>query len=228
MYELLVLSLLMHWPLHAYKIARMANNILGPEEQISRGTLSSLLARLGRAGLITPTDPGRVPFPSDRSSRVFTLTQRGRERFFQLMLDTTSHPGFYRRLFHIKALHLEFLPSEQQLFLVEHFLQYCQKLIQNKQAEEQAFASSPTKQEHMSRSFRQRALAFMQLKVEQLQLEVAQAQSLKAQIIALVQQAGTRTSSTPAPPDLSTPSLESRSQRKDFQNGGVQSPAQPE
>lgn len=43
MYELLVLSLLMHWPLHAYKIARIANNIIGPEEQISRGTLSSLL-----------------------------------------------------------------------------------------------------------------------------------------------------------------------------------------
>ena len=44
MYELLVLSLLMHWPLHAYKIARMANNIIGPEEQMSRGTLPSLLA----------------------------------------------------------------------------------------------------------------------------------------------------------------------------------------
>jgi DNA-binding PadR family transcriptional regulator len=192
-YELLVLSLLMHWPLHAYKIARMANNIIGPEEQISRGTLSSLLARLEQAGLIAPADPASVPFPSDRSSRVFAITGKGRERFFQLMLDTTSHPGFYRRLFHVKALHLDFLPLEQQLFLVEHFLQYCLKLLHEKQTEEQAFARSPTKQEHMSSPFRRRALAFMQLKVEQLQLEVAQAQSLRAQIITLMQQAGERT-----------------------------------
>lgn len=188
MYELLVLSLLMHWPLHAYKIARMANNIIGPEEQLSRGTLSSLLVKLEQAGLITPADPARVPFPSDRSSRVLAITERGRQRFFDLMLDTTSHPGFYRRLFHIKELHLEFLPLEQQLFLVEHFLQYCQRLIENKQAEEQAFAMSPTKQEHMSSPFRQRARAFMQLKVEQLQLEVAGAKSLRAQIFALMQQ----------------------------------------
>lgn len=192
MNELLVLGLLMHWPLHAYKIAKMANNIIGPEEQISRGTLSSLLVKLEQAGLITPADPARVPFPSDRSSRVFALTESGRERFVQLMLDTTSQPGSYRRLFHIKVLHLEFLPPEQQFFLVEHFLQYCQKLIEGKQAEEQAFAASPIKQEHMRSLFQQRAQTFMQFKIEQWQLEVARAQALRTQIIALWQQAETR------------------------------------
>jgi DNA-binding PadR family transcriptional regulator len=193
MNELLVLGLLMHWPLHAYKIAKMANNIIGPEEQISRGTLSSLLVKLEKAGLITPADPARVPFPSDRSSRVFALTESGRERFFQLMLDTTSQPGSYRRLFHIKVLHLEFLSPEQQFFLVEHFLQHCQKLIEDKQAEEQAFAASPIKQEHMRSLFQQRAQAFMQFKIEQWQLEVARAQVLRTQIIALWQQTETRT-----------------------------------
>ncbi len=204
MYELLVFSLLMHWPLHAYKIVRMANNIIGPEEQISRGTLSSLLARLEQAGLIAPADPARVPFPSDRSSRVFAITPSGRERFFELMLDTTSHPGFYRRLFHIKALHLEFLPPEQQLSLVEHFLHHCQKLLQSKQTEEQAFSGSPTKQEHMRSPFRQRALGFMQFKVEQLQLEVIWAQALRAQIVALVQQTDLGTPQIQEP--LETPS----------------------
>ena len=63
MYELLVLSLLMHWPLHAYRIAKIGNEIIGPEEQISTGTLSSLLNRLVQAGLITPADPGTSPFP---------------------------------------------------------------------------------------------------------------------------------------------------------------------
>lgn len=44
MYELLVLSLLMHFPLHAYLIAK----IISPWEKISRGTLSTLLSRLER------------------------------------------------------------------------------------------------------------------------------------------------------------------------------------
>src|SRR6266568_4992367 len=81
MYELLVLALLMHWPLHAYRVAKIANEIIGPEEQISTGTLSSLLAKLERTGLISPADPGTAPFPADRPSRVFAITTAGRERF---------------------------------------------------------------------------------------------------------------------------------------------------
>src|SRR5262249_29754076 len=54
MYELLVLSLLMHWPLHAYRIAKISNDIVGPEERISTGTLSTLIGKLTHAGLITP------------------------------------------------------------------------------------------------------------------------------------------------------------------------------
>src|SRR5207237_514717 len=129
MYELLVLALLMHWPLHAYRIAKIANEIIGPEEQISTGTLSTLLGRLVQAGLIHPADPEITPFSADRPSRVFAITPAGRERFFELMLDTTSHPGTYRRLFHIKALHLEFLPLEDQFFLVEHYLHFCEAVI---------------------------------------------------------------------------------------------------
>lgn len=191
MHELLVLGLLTHWPLHAYKIAKMANNILGPEEQISRGTLSSLLAKLEQVGLITDADPEQVRFPSDRPSRALAITPAGRERFTQLMLDITSHSGSYSRLFHIKALHLEFLPLERQLFLVEHYLHYCQTIIRGKQTEAQAFAKSPSKQEHMSSPFRERALAFMQLKIDQWQLEVIWAQSLCAQVVAHLQQEGT-------------------------------------
>src|SRR5712692_8013041 len=108
MYELLVLSLLMHWPLHAYRLAKIANEIVGPEEQISTGTLSTLLNRLVQTALITHADPGTSPFPTDRPAHIFAITPAGRERFFELMMDTTSHQGLYRRLFHIKALHLEF------------------------------------------------------------------------------------------------------------------------
>jgi DNA-binding PadR family transcriptional regulator len=188
MYELLVLSLLMRWPLHAYKIASMADNILGPEEQMSRGTLSLLLAKLERGGLITDADPAQIVFPSDRPSRALAITSLGRERFFELILDTTSHPGTYRKFFHVKALHLEFLPLEQQLFLVEHYLTTCLSLIRSKEQEMQEFASDQRKRERMGRLFHERALAYMRLKAEQWQLEVAWALSLREQVMARLKQ----------------------------------------
>jgi DNA-binding PadR family transcriptional regulator len=107
MYELLVLALLMRWPLYAYLIADITNNILGPWEKISRGSLSALLKKLEQTGFIQPGDPAQVPFPSVRASQVFAITEAGRARFTHLMLDTTSNRGTYQRLFRIKALHLE-------------------------------------------------------------------------------------------------------------------------
>jgi len=190
MYELLVLSLLMHWSLHAYRIAKIANDIIGPEEQISTGTLSTLLSKLEQAGLIIPADPGTTPFSSDRPSRVFTITPAGRERFVELMMDTTSHPGMYRRLFHIKALHLEFLPREHQLFLVEHFLDHCRKILRSKQSDLQDMVNNPIKQEHLHPTFREAASALIQLKQEQWQLELAWGQSLRTQILLRFTQRG--------------------------------------
>ncbi len=188
MYELLVLSLLMHWPLHAYRIAKIANEIIGPEERISIGTLSSLLTKLKQARLIHPADPSSVPFPSDRPSRVFAITDNGRKRFFELMMDTTSHRGVYRRLFHIKALHLEFLPMEQRFFLVEHYLTHCRQVVNEKQAEMQSDAENRLKQKYMSPALRQAAMANMQLKIQQWQLELAWGEALREQIVAGLKQ----------------------------------------
>ena len=188
MYELLVLSLLMHWPLHAYRIAKIANDIIGPEEQSSTGTLSTLLSKLEQARLIIPADPGTTPFSSDRPSRVFTITSAGREHFVELMIDTSSHPGMYRRLFHIKVLHLEFLPLESQIFLVEHYLAYCRQLLRSGEVEEQDMVNDPRKQEHMSPSLRGTVLALIRLKIEQWQLELAWAQSLREQIVSRLKQ----------------------------------------
>jgi len=190
MYELLVLSLLMHWPLHAYRIAKIANEIIGPEDQISTGTLSTLLSKLAQTGLITPADPGMTPFSSDRPSRVFAITPAGRERFFELMLETASHPGNYRRLFHIKSLHLELLPPESQVFLVEHYMAYCQQFLRSKQADAQDVSDHPLKQEHMQPVFREVALALIRLKIEQWQIELAWVQSLRAQTLSRLKQPG--------------------------------------
>jgi DNA-binding PadR family transcriptional regulator len=183
MYELLVLALLRHWPLYAYLLAEIANHILGPWERISRGTLSSLLTRLEQTGLITLADAAQVPFPKDRPSRVFAITPAGRERFYQLMMDTTSNQGTYQRLFHIKALHLEFVSAEDQVSLVDHYVSYCHMGLRYLQAEAQDFATNPVKQEPASPAFRTAALDLMDLIAQQWQLELAWALRLRERII---------------------------------------------
>jgi DNA-binding PadR family transcriptional regulator len=187
MYELLVLSLLMHWPLYAYLIADIANHILGPWERISRGTLSSLLTRLEQTGLIAPADPALVPFSTDRPSRVFALTAAGRERFYQLMMDTTSNQGTYQRLFRIKALHLEYISPEDQLSLVDHYVSYCQMGLRYQQAEAQDFVTDPIKQQSVSSFYSTVAQDLMDLVSQQWQLELAWAKLLRERIAAQVQ-----------------------------------------
>jgi DNA-binding PadR family transcriptional regulator len=183
MYELLVLALLMHWPLYAYLIAEIANHILGPWERISRGTLSSLLTKLEQAGLIALADPTQVPFSTDRPSRVFALTPAGRERFYQLMMDTTSNQGTYQRLFRIKALNLEYVSPEDQLSLVDHYLSYCQMGLRYQQAEAQDFITNPVKQQSVSSFYSAVALELMELVSQQWQLELAWAQQLRERIV---------------------------------------------
>jgi DNA-binding PadR family transcriptional regulator len=183
LYELLVLSLLMHFPLHAYLIADTANDILGPWEHISRGNLSSLLKKLEQAGYIAPADPAQVPFPTTRAARVFAITPAGRDRFYRLMLDTTSNQGTYQRLFHIKILHLEFLSRQDQLYLVEHYLTYCQTTLRYLHTEALDMATDPVKQEHVSSAMRRGALDLMELQAHQWELEEAWAQRLRQQIL---------------------------------------------
>lgn len=184
MYELLTLALLMHWPLHAYLIAAIASNIIGPWEKISRGSLSALLTKLEHEGLIAPADPSQVPFPTERPARTFAITPAGRERFYQLMMDTTSSPGTYQRLFRVKALHLEFLSPQDQLYLVDHYITYCQSSIRYQKTEAQDFATDPLKQEHVSPSFSAVALDLMQSVAQQWQIELAWAQRLRERLLA--------------------------------------------
>jgi len=141
--------------------------------------------RLEQAGFITLADPAQVPFPTDRPSRVFAITPVGCERFAHLMLDTTSNPGTYQRLFRIKALHLEFVSPEDQLYLVDHYLTYCQTGFRYQQTEAQEFTSNPMKQEHTSDFFRTVALDMMGVMAQEWQLEIAWAQRLRERVAAM-------------------------------------------
>jgi DNA-binding PadR family transcriptional regulator len=129
MYELIVLSLLMRFPLHGYLIAQIANDVIGPWAKISNGTLYPLLTRLEQHGLITRLSDEHQAEQTEQQARTFTITDKGRHRFHQVMMDTSSNLGDYQKLFHLKVSYLDLLPLAERLHLLNHYVNYCQTCI---------------------------------------------------------------------------------------------------
>lgn len=125
MYELIILSLLMINPAHGYLIAKVINNIVGPYAKVSNGRLYPLLAKLQENGLIG-IEQNEGQNEGGRHIRGYHIKEAGRNRFRQLMLDTTSNPGEYQKLFGLKAAWLDLLEPEERIFLLDHYVNYCQ------------------------------------------------------------------------------------------------------
>ena len=131
MYELIVLSLLMRFPLHGYLIAQIANDTIGPWAKISNGTLYPLLARLERQGFITRIneEQHKQHAETEQPARTFLITDEGRKRFHQVMMDTSSNIGDYQRLFHLKVPYLDLLTLRECQHLLNHYINYCQACL---------------------------------------------------------------------------------------------------
>src|SRR5215472_4810363 len=129
-YELIILGTLMGGSFHGYLIAKIVQNILGPYQKLSKGRLYPLLMKLEEGGLIVAERGSEQPEPrSHIPSRSYRLTEAGRTRFHALMMDTTSYPGEYQRLFLQKVAYFSFLQPQERLHLVEHYIGYCQSLV---------------------------------------------------------------------------------------------------
>jgi DNA-binding PadR family transcriptional regulator len=126
MYELVILMFLMRGPMHGYLIASILNDIIGPFAKVSHGRLYPLLAQLESRRLITAAERGRSEKSHDRRQRTYQITAAGQERFHELMLDTTSNLGDYQALFWMKIQVLEFLSPSERLYVIDHYLNYCQ------------------------------------------------------------------------------------------------------
>ncbi|GGB58363.1 hypothetical protein F3157_20200 [Virgibacillus dakarensis] len=183
MYELLVLSLLMKFPLHAYLISKIANDTIGPWEKVSRGTLSTLLTKLNKAGLIQEANPENVPFPSERSSRTFEITDKGKDRFYELMMDTEKGLGNYQKIFHTKAIYFDYLCYEDQMYLINHYMRYCQKAIDHIKEQQLEFDENPDQIQPMQNTYFYRTIrGLMDHHVNQWQLELQWLSNFKEQI----------------------------------------------
>src|SRR5450759_5063552 len=129
MYELIILSLLMRSPLHGYLIAQIANDTIGPWAKLSNGTLYPLLTKLEHQGLITRVNEEQNAAQAEQQARTFLITDEGRKRFYQVMMDTSSNTGDYQRVFHLKVPYLDLLPSRERQHLLNHYINYCQTCL---------------------------------------------------------------------------------------------------
>ena len=180
MYELIILSHLMRYPAHGYLIAKIINDMIGPYARISNGRLYPLLSKMVAAGLIAVDTEPTTEQQGDRQLRTYKITEAGRRHFHELMMDTTSNPGEYQRLFSLKAPYFEFLKPLERLRLIDHYINYCQAHVLHLTAEADDLVREVS--DHMppwSPSRLDAVLNVMQHSINQWQLELDWAKSLR-------------------------------------------------
>ncbi|HZU70312.1 MAG TPA: PadR family transcriptional regulator [Ktedonobacteraceae bacterium] len=179
MYELIILSLLMRWNAHGYLIASVINDIIGPYAKMSNGRLYPLLAKLEEQGLIEAFVESERASHGDRQHRSYAITEAGRKRFHDLMLDTTSNPGDYQKLFLQKVTVLELLNPAERLYLIDHYINYCQAHVLHLTAEAEHLVSDVNDREYMKASQLEAIVNVMHHMIEQWRLELEWARNLR-------------------------------------------------
>jgi len=129
MYELVILGFLMRRPHHGYLITKIINDMIGPFARLSNGRLYPLLAKLEQEGLIEVVETRAEEPATDRQHRSYQITEAGRRRFYELMMDTTSNPGDYQRIFWFKLANLHWVEPVDRLYLLDHYISFCQTHI---------------------------------------------------------------------------------------------------
>ena len=183
MYELIILSLLMRFPLHGYMIAHIANDVIGPWAKISNGTLYPLLTKLEQNNLIIQANDDHDTAQTERSVRTFMITDIGRKRFYQLMLDTTSNIGDYQRMFHLKVPYLDLLRSRERLHVLNHYLSYSQACILHNKTQAENLMHELGDDQPSDPLYRELALQVMQERSKLWQAEVDWVQQLREKLV---------------------------------------------
>lgn len=146
MYELIILGLLMQFPIHGFLIVKIVNDMIGPVARVSNSRIYPLLAKL--------TSTGHVEVHEEKTSenglpmRVYRITDLGRERFHELMLDVTSHARDYREVFATKVTFLSFLPKQERLYLIDRYAAFCRKHVSHFIAEIDDYRERMTQPQH--------------------------------------------------------------------------------
>ena len=175
MYEFLVLGALSRRPMHGYMIAKILGNIMGPFRQVQWGALYPLLNRLEGEGLIRAEECSEG---GERSRKVYAITDAGRERLHEHLMDTERHLGEYDAVFAHKVAHFWQLQPQERLYLSRHYAVYAQQNITHMQRKRHDLLESAT---HLGEDQRADILAVMEHRIEYWRAEMAWAEELIAQ-----------------------------------------------
>ncbi|HET7641358.1 MAG TPA: helix-turn-helix transcriptional regulator, partial [Ktedonobacteraceae bacterium] len=97
--------------------------------KVSHGWLYPRLAKLEQVDLIVTSPEAKGEQQGERQLRTYEITEAGRKRFHQLMMDTTSNPGEYQKFFWQKVCFFEYVHPAERLHLIDHYINYCQTHI---------------------------------------------------------------------------------------------------
>jgi DNA-binding PadR family transcriptional regulator len=188
MYELLILGFMTRMPFHGYLMTKIINDMIGPFAKFSNGRLYPLLAKLEASAFIDETTATTEYPHTERRQRTFALTDAGRARFHELMMDTTSNPGDYRTIFWYKVLFLSDLRPDERLFLIDHYLNYCQAHIFHLTHEQETTTRDNARQHWLNDEQFAHTIAIFQNFRATWQLEVEAARRLRADEVARISQ----------------------------------------
>ena len=94
-YELFILSKLLHRPMHGYMIQKILNHAIGPWRSLSWGTLYPLMKKLEKSGFIVAQAGDEADL---RGKKRYRTTEAGRARFLQFMQSREDYttPELFR------------------------------------------------------------------------------------------------------------------------------------
>jgi DNA-binding PadR family transcriptional regulator len=171
MYEFLILGALSRVQMHGYMIAKVLGNIIGPFRHLQWGALYPVLNRLQAEGLVTaeeqPDEDGRV-------RKVYAITEQGRERLHQHLMDTESHSGTYDAVFPHKVSHFSLLTPQERLHLSRHYAVHAQQNLVHLERKLQDMTHNP----RLSPAQRDDICAVLNHRIEHWNHERAWAESL--------------------------------------------------
>jgi DNA-binding PadR family transcriptional regulator len=117
MNELFVLGELMEEPQNGYQLRGMMQVSLGRHRKISFGVIYPLFERLANAGLITLENES-----TGRNQTIATITDKGKERFFEMMEQPIPEGAHNADIYLIKLDVMQHLPIDKQLHLLDEFI----------------------------------------------------------------------------------------------------------
>lgn len=125
MYELIILGFLMKSNTHGYRISKIINDMIGPYAKFSSGRLYPLFEKLAKEEFILIVQNEKKNKKGPSRQHEYQITEKGKLRFHQLMMDTTTNLGEYKKLFSYKFIFIDFLRSEEKIYLMDHYITYC-------------------------------------------------------------------------------------------------------